>query len=159
MSILVATVSSGEPWKDALLTEFGQLAERRLREEPVIWLVTVRSDGTPVPSPVWFYWDGESVLIYSRPAAGKVRNIQRNSRVSLHFDHRGTPHGERGGNVVILSGDARIAGDEPPLTANPGVLRKYEESGLVEQSGSTLEDLARAFSVAIRITPTALRGF
>lgn len=146
-------------WKEALQTDFGRLAEQRLREEPVIWLVTVGPDGTPVPSPVWFYWDGESVLIYSQPGAAKVRNIERSPRVSLHFDHRGAPHGERGGNVVILSGSARVARDEGPLTEMPGVLRKYEQSGLVANSGSALQDLARAFSVAIRITPTGLRGF
>ena len=146
-------------WQDALRTEFGKLAERRLREEPVIWLVTVGPDGTPVPSPVWLYWDGESVTIYSRPDAAKVRNIQHNPRVSLHFDHRGAAHGERGGNVVILSGEARIAPEEPPFTEVAGVLQKYEESGLVRQSGSTLQDLARAFSVTIKVTPTRLRGF
>lgn len=148
----------GTAWQDALRTEFGQLAERRLREEPVIWLVTVGPNGTPVPSPVWFYWDGESVLIYSRPNAAKLRNIERNPRVSLHFDHRGAPHGERGGNIVILSGTARIARGGPALTEIPGLLQKYEASGLVAKSGSTLQKLADAFSVAVRISPTALRG-
>jgi PPOX class probable F420-dependent enzyme len=152
-------MARGTAWRDAVRTEFGQLAERRLREEPVIWLVTVGPDGTPVPSPVWFYWDGDSVLIYSRPDAAKVRNIQRTSTVSLHFDHRGAPHGERGGNVVIFSGEARIARDEPPLAEIPGLLRKYVESGLVARSGSTLQDLARAFTVAIRIRLISLRGF
>ena len=34
------------------MTEFGARVERRLREEPVIWLTTVRDDLLPQPSPV-----------------------------------------------------------------------------------------------------------
>jgi hypothetical protein len=37
--------------------------EKRLREEQVIWLTTVRADGMPLPTPVSFLWAGETVLI------------------------------------------------------------------------------------------------
>ena len=54
-------------------TEAGGRAERRLREEQIIWLTTVRSDGQPQSVPVWFFWDGEKFLIcsrkYTRPRA------------------------------------------------------------------------------------------
>ncbi len=43
-------------------TEAGARAESRLREEMIIWLTTVRSDGQPQSVPVWFLWDGEQVL-------------------------------------------------------------------------------------------------
>ena len=42
----------------------------------MIWLTTVRPDGRPEPSPVWFLWDGETFLIYS----------QNSSKVALNFD-------------------------------------------------------------------------
>ena len=35
-------------------TEAGTRAERRLREEIMFWLTTVRSDGQPQSVPVWF---------------------------------------------------------------------------------------------------------
>jgi predicted pyridoxine 5'-phosphate oxidase superfamily flavin-nucleotide-binding protein len=35
-------------------TDFGQRAKERLEREPVAWLVTVGSDGTPQPSPIWY---------------------------------------------------------------------------------------------------------
>ena len=35
-------------------TEAGTRAERRLREEIMIWLTKVRSDGKPQSVPVWF---------------------------------------------------------------------------------------------------------
>jgi hypothetical protein len=46
-------------------TEAGGRAERRLREEQIIWMTTVRSDGQPQSVPVWFFWDGEKFLVYS----------------------------------------------------------------------------------------------
>ena len=47
-------------------TDFGARVERRLRDEIVIWLVTVGPSGAPEPAPVWFLWDGQSFVVYSR---------------------------------------------------------------------------------------------
>jgi PPOX class probable F420-dependent enzyme len=58
-------------------TEAGGRAERRLREEQIIWMTTVRSDGQPQSVPVWFFWDGEEFLVYSQPGRQKLRNIER----------------------------------------------------------------------------------
>ena len=44
-------------------SEWGQRVERRLRTEEVIWLTTVDGQGMPQPSPVWFVWDGSTILI------------------------------------------------------------------------------------------------
>jgi len=59
-------------------TEFGSRTERRLREDTLGWLVTAGKDGTPQPNPVWFLWDGQSLLIYSAPDQAKLKNIERN---------------------------------------------------------------------------------
>ena len=80
-------------------TPFGARVERRLREEQIGWLTTVRGDGLPQPSPVWFLWDGETILIYSRPDTPRLRNIAGNPKVALNLDGDG-----RGGDIVILSG-------------------------------------------------------
>jgi PPOX class probable F420-dependent enzyme len=66
-------------------TEAGGRANRRLREELIAWLTTVRSDGQPQSVPVWFLWDGERFLIYSQPDRQKLRNIDRDPRVGLHL--------------------------------------------------------------------------
>ena len=51
-------------------TEFGARVARHLREEIVVWMTTVTPAGSPLPSPVWFLWDGaESVVMYSMPGA------------------------------------------------------------------------------------------
>jgi PPOX class probable F420-dependent enzyme len=59
-------------------TEAGGRADRRLHEEEVAWLTTVRQDGQPQSVPVWFLWEGEEFLIYSQPGRQKLRNIAKN---------------------------------------------------------------------------------
>ena len=134
-------------------TEFGARVARRLRQEGIVWLTTVRDDLMPQPSPVWFLWDGETFLIYSQPNTPKLRNIARSPKVALHL------HGDAGGNdIVIVSGGARIVADAPLAEEVPAFVTKYLDIPAVP----TAEDFARTmqgYSVAIRVTPTALRGF
>ena len=50
-----------------ITTEWGQHAEQRLRTNIIGWLTTVGSDGRPYTVPVWFLWEGNTVLIFSQP--------------------------------------------------------------------------------------------
>jgi PPOX class probable F420-dependent enzyme len=133
-------------------TDFGKRAAERLRKEEVIWLTTVRRDGTPQPTPVWFLWDsGETVLIYSRPSQQKERNIGRNPHVALHFNSDG------GGNIVVFTGEAAIVNDVPPAQDNAAYVQKYDTA--ITRIGMNRDSFANAYSQAIRVTLTALRGF
>ena len=49
----------------------GRRIKRRLREEQIIWLTTVDGHLAPQPRPVWFHWDGETLLIFSQPHTAK----------------------------------------------------------------------------------------
>jgi PPOX class probable F420-dependent enzyme len=49
-----------------------------LDAERVAWLSTVRPDGLPHLVPTWFWWDGEALLVWSKPDAVKVRNLRAN---------------------------------------------------------------------------------
>jgi|SRR5947208_5338585 len=132
-------------------TEFGARVERRLREERIGWLTTVGRDGAPQPSPIWFLWDGGTFLVYSQPKQLKLGNIERNPKVALHLDSDGL-----GGNIVVVTGEARIVRDVPPANEIPEYLDKYRSD--IARIGMTPESFARAYSVAIRITPKKLRG-
>ncbi len=132
-------------------TEFGARVAHHLRDDKVVWLTTVGDDGTPQPSPVWFLWDGDSVLIQSQPSTPKVRNIEKRPRVSLHFNC--TPSG---GDVVILNGDASIETSAAAANANPAYVDKYRDG--IQSIGMTPDAFARAYSVAMRVRPTSLRG-
>ena len=56
----------------AMPPEISRKVKQRLRRELVIWLTTVRRDGMPQPTPVWFLWDGDTFLIYSQPNTRKL---------------------------------------------------------------------------------------
>jgi PPOX class probable F420-dependent enzyme len=134
-----------------LSSELGIRASKRLEQEQVIWLTTVASDGTPQPNPVWFYWDGGSVLVYTTPEAAKLKHIARNGRVALSFEGATV----LGGDVIVLNGTASIA--DHTAEPDPGYLRKYTEAA--KEWGRTVESLHEEYSVAIRVTPDRLRGF
>jgi PPOX class probable F420-dependent enzyme len=132
-------------------TEFGARVARHLREEIVVWLTTVTPAGGPLPSPVWFIWDGaESVFMYSMPGA-RVRNIEANPRVALNFAGDG-----RGGDIVVLSGAATIERDAPPPAGNQAYLDKY--AAHIERIGQTPETFGARYSVPVRIEVTHVRG-
>ena len=132
-------------------SEFGKRAARRLRDEMIYWLVTVDAAGTPQPSPVWALWDGATFLIYSQPNTPKLRSIASHPRVAIHLDGDG-----HGGDIVTVTGDARIVTDTLPADRVPEYVAKYREG--MRRIGMTPESFARAYSVVVRVTPRHLRG-
>ena len=136
-----------------LTTEFGRAVKQHLENQYVVWLTTVDSNLTPQPRPVWFLWENGSFLIFSQPNAYKVKHIERNPKVALHFNTDET--GDR--HVIILTGDATIHRDSPPAHAVPAYLEKYK-SGILALA-MTPEGFSKDYSIAIRIHPTQLRGW
>lgn len=55
----------------------------RLAAEQVVWLCTLRPDGSPHLTPVWFCYLGESWWISSASRNVKVANLAKDPRVSL----------------------------------------------------------------------------
>ncbi len=133
-------------------SDFGARAERRLRGDLVAWLATVRPDGVPVPVPVWFLWDGSTVVLYSQPRRGKIRNLEHSPRASLHLNSD-----ERGDDVVVLVGDARADSSLPPAHEIPAYLEKYREE--IARLGADPASFAADYSVGIRFTPERISGF
>ena len=132
-------------------TPFGERVRRRLREAPAAWLTTVGADGTPQPNPIWFVWEGASLLVYNRPDAHRLAHIQQRPRVSLNLDSNG-----QGGDIVVLTGTAALA--EMPLPHElPDYTQKYADR-MVRVSGS-LEEFSRQYPVALRIGELRVRGF
>lgn len=133
-------------------TEFGKHAVDRLGNEDVGWLTTVGKSGTPAPNPVWFLWHNETLLVFSQPDKPKLRNIARNTRVSLNLNSTDT-----GGDVIILSGSARIDDNGPTDDERAAYTAKYAEP--IKGLGMTPESFFADYSVLIRITPDRVRGF
>lgn len=136
-----------------LISKFGRKVKRHLKQEYVVWLTTIDSDLTPQPRPVWFIWDGASFLIFSQPHAHKVRHIMAHPQVALHFNTDVT--GDK--DVIVFVGTAAIDTSVSPAHKVRAYFRKYR-SGIAEL-GMTPEQFSQEYSVALRITPTSLRGW
>ena len=132
-------------------SDLGRRVLRQLESEQIAWLTTVDSRGTPQPRPIWFTWDGSSLLVYSKPRAYKVRHVRRSPRVAVNFDSA-----ESGDRYAVLTGDAHVDPDAPPSNANPRYLEKYRDE--MARLGMTPEGLAADYSTAIRVVPTRFRG-
>jgi len=133
-----------------LTTKLGVQAAKRLQQDDIIWLTTVSHDGTPQPNPVWFYWDGQAILIYSQPTSHKLKNISRNPKVSLNFQAD-----DEGGDVIVFTGNASI--DRKPPSHDSRYLEKYRSH--IPKIGLTPETFAASYSILIRVSPVSLRGF
>jgi PPOX class probable F420-dependent enzyme len=131
-------------------TEKGARADVRLRSEVVAWLITVSAEGQPVPTPVWFWWDGGSILVYSQSDKPKLRHIAANPRVAfaLRTD-------ELGDEITVISGSAVVDPTSPSADRLPGYVEKYLT--LIERLGADPAAFAAEYSVPVRITPTKLR--
>lgn len=135
-----------------LASRFGRHANRRLRQEKVIWLTTVDEQGAPQPRPVWFHWDGETILIFSEENKAKLRHISRNPNVSLNFNTD-----EDGGDVVVILGEAKILNDSPDESRVKNYLRKYREG--IKSLDMTVQDFTQSYKIPILVTPKNIRGF
>lgn len=135
--------------------EFGARADRRLREEKVIWLTTVDPGGVPQPAPVWFLYDGETVVVYSLNSARRLRNIEADPHVALNLNST-----SRGGDVIVLTGTARIAPEIPPPAENEVYLARYREWIAEETSWDRdAQEFGRQYGTPIAIDHLKLHGW
>ncbi|MCI0551697.1 MAG: TIGR03667 family PPOX class F420-dependent oxidoreductase [Anaerolineae bacterium] len=128
-------------------------AKKFIKQEYVIWLTTIGSDLAPQPRPVWFIWDKDSFLIFSQPHAHKLKHIKQHPNVSLHFNTDKT--GDQ--DVIVYVGTARIDAAVPPAYKVRAYMKKYKSG--IQDLGATPEQFSGEYSVAIRVTPTTLRGW
>ena len=107
----------------------------------------MRPDGRPHLVPVWFLWEGETILIFSKPEHQKIRNLRQNPAVTVALDSA-----DHGDDITVLEGVAALI-DEPDVTTIlPAYASKY--AGPLANMRMTAESMAKEYSQAIRITIT-----
>ncbi|MFL5669233.1 MAG: pyridoxamine 5'-phosphate oxidase family protein [Chloroflexota bacterium] len=125
---------------------------RFLEQEPVVWLSTVRPDGQPHLVPTWFWWDGEALLVFSRPDARKVRNLRTNPSVML-----GLGDAEKDFDIGLVEARAELI-DRPTAKVLPAAhLDKYADQ--LRSIGLTPAEYAATYSQVIRIVPRGFLGW
>jgi PPOX class probable F420-dependent enzyme len=133
-------------------TDSDRHALERLERDMIGWLTTVTPDGQPQTFPIWFLWDAGEALVYSDRRAKRNSNIRSNPRVSLHLSDDG-----RGGDVVVVEGEARIDDTVPRPEDNAAYNRKYGE--WIRDQFTTAEEFTSVYNVPVRIHPTRGRAF
>lgn len=127
-----------------------QFAER-LQRAYYIWFTTVREDGMPQPTPVWFIHEDGTYLIYTMPDSQKVRNLQTNSLVALSYNESNDAE-----DYVVIMGEAKIDRSAPPAIQNAAYMEKYRQG--IRDINMTPESFTQTFSLAVRVVPLRVRG-
>src|SRR6476646_5289485 len=122
--------------------------DERLRSDLMLWLSTVRPDGKAHLVPVWFRWDGDTFLIFSKPDQ-KIRNLQHNTSVMIGLDD--TKGGE---DPIMFTGVAELLPSGEVTPALPAYAEKY--AAKLAEFGWTGESMGRSYSEPIRVTPLKL---
>jgi len=78
---------------------------------PLGVVATLRADGSPNLTPVWFRWDGKSVTIWTTDTRAWVRNLQRDPRVAFSVQTFDAPYPA----VVIRGLAASNTGEDPAI--------------------------------------------
>lgn len=123
----------------------------RLTTDRLVWLTTVTGDGVPQPSLVWFLWDGAEVLVYSQPDKPKLANIAARPAVALNFNSD-----DRGGNVVVANGTARLAPEMPPPHQHTAYVDKYGDR--MRNGWGSAAEFAGIYSEPLIVVLERVRG-
>lgn len=125
-------------------------ADAALRRTRVGWLGTSHEEGTPHLVPVWFYWDGAAITIYSKRDARKVRNLERMPAVAFAVE-------PRAGRMcsVLVEGRAEVLPSSASMER--GFRRKYGPA--IRRAGMEPSSFTEIYPQAIRITPARIKKY
>lgn len=126
--------------------------EAALRDDSVVWLSSVQPDGRPHLVPVWFHWDGERIVAFSKPHARKVENLRDQPSVMLAV---GTPGPEF--EVELIEAIAELPKRPADEVMPEGFGAKYRD--LLHRAGLTVQRFAEVYSQPIVLRPTRFLGY
>jgi PPOX class probable F420-dependent enzyme len=140
------------PSDDATARTRATTAYRALVDDPVVWMSSVQRDGRPHVVPVWFHWDGERIVAFSKPNARKVDNLRDQPRVMLAV---GTPGPDF--EVELIEATAELP-DAPAAEYVPdGFGSKYRD--LLRRAGLSLQRFTEVYSQPIVLRPVRFLGY
>jgi len=110
-------------------------------------LATVRADGSPQATPVWYHWDGAVMRVSTPGWTHKAANIRRDARVSICVDDPVS------GTYVTMFGVAELVeGDREEVRRESWpILLKYLHEDEARVRWARID--AQGDRVVIRVTP------
>jgi PPOX class probable F420-dependent enzyme len=99
---------------------FDERARDTLSQPVIVRLTTIRPDGYPHTTPVWFILEGDDLLVFATDDTQKIRNLRGNPKASLTI----------GGDPVdspcyLIDGDV-ILHPDPDQAVAARITRHYE---------------------------------
>ncbi|MEU2245658.1 pyridoxamine 5'-phosphate oxidase family protein [Streptomyces sp. NPDC019224] len=118
-----------------------QDALHRLERDTDAWVSTASADGTPALVPLWFVWDGETLLMATRRTNPTAVNLAPDGRA-----HRTLGHPR---DVVMIEATAEVVeGTDLPTASGNAFAAKF-----------SWDPRGRSAWVYLRFTPYAIRAW
>ncbi|CAN5857393.1 PPOX class F420-dependent oxidoreductase [soil metagenome] len=124
------------------MVEVPPAVDRFLRERPTATLGTIRRDGSPQASVVWYLWDAGEIVISTIDSTAKYHNLRRDPRCSLCIEEPET------GWMVVAYGSARLVDGDVRARTRDLVDRYYDDPA------DTDEHMERIFGTDDRVLIT-----
>lgn len=124
------------------------LALELLGKRLIASLATLNEDGSIHCVPIWFRWDGQTVLIPTSGKTKKIRNLRRRPRPTVMIDESRAGLDVRG---IMLVGSGRLVEGPEALALNRSIHLKYltaESRDLAE-----VDEYLKTDDVTIRVVP------
>ncbi len=98
-----------------------------LKGQQFCLLTTFRKDGTAVPTPMWFAFDGADVVMMTKGQTGKVKRIRGQGKVLLRAcNGNGRPLGPQvEAHATVLTDPGELARMDKILNERYGLKRKF----------------------------------
>jgi nitroimidazol reductase NimA-like FMN-containing flavoprotein (pyridoxamine 5'-phosphate oxidase superfamily) len=120
------------------------VAQELLHSTNLARLAYTWRDGTPRVIPIWFHWDGETIVLGTPPPAPKVDVLPTNSKVALTIDRDEWPY-----HALLIRGTAQVETVE-------GVTPEYEMCAEryfgAEQGREWVEGVRQMYPQMVRIS-------
>jgi PPOX class probable F420-dependent enzyme len=116
-------------------------------------LATVRADGTPQLTPMWFSYENGAVYMSTRAHAAKVKHARTNPNVAVVVDVMEEPYKNR---IVTIEGKAQV------LTTKDTDVKAWTEkirTKYVRKAAAKLRGQMDDERVILKITPRRVRTF
>ena len=120
------------------------VAQELLNSINVAHLAYTWRDGTPRVIPIWFHWDGETIVLGTPPNAPKVDVLPNNPKVALTIDRDEWPY-----HALLLRGTAHVETVEGVAPEYAACAERYFGT---EQGKEWVETVRQMFSQMVRIS-------
>lgn len=130
------------------MTEVTPATEQFLQGRPTLTLGTIRRDGSPQASVLWYLWDGEEFVMSTIHRTAKWHNLRRDPRCSICIEE------PESGRMVVAYGSAVLDDGDVRDRTRDIVDRYYDDPA------DTRRHMERIFAtddrVLISVRPTSL---